>query len=88
MSKHSLKFELNVINNQVEYDVLIVGLNLIKEVRAWVIKIMSNSNLAIAKDKREYKVKMPILAKYAWMAISLLEHFNYELTRILQVESD
>ena len=85
--KYSLKFNFKATNNQAKYEVLLVSLQLAKEVRVWLLNIRSDSQLVIAQLKGEYEVKEPLLVKYAQMAKRLLEDFEYNLQRILREEN-
>ena len=48
MFKFSLKFDFNATNNQVKYEALVVRLQLVKEVRAWMLDIRNDSQLVMA----------------------------------------
>ena len=63
--EYSLKFDFQATNNQTEYEALVAGLRLVKEVGAEMLSIKSDSQLVIAQIKGDYKVKEPLLARYA-----------------------
>ena len=79
MLEYSLKFNFKTTNNQVKYEALVVDLQLAKEIGARSLNIWSDSQLVITQLKGEYEVKKSLLVKYAQMAKSLLEGFNYDL---------
>ena len=85
--EYSLKFDFKATNNQVEYEALLAKLLLVREVRAWSLNIRSDSQLVIAQLKGEYKVKEPLLIKYAHIAKRLLKGFEYDLQRIPREEN-
>ena len=60
-----MKFNFKVTNSQAKYKASIIRLQLMKEVRVKLLKIMSDSQLVIAQMRGEYKVKEPMLVKYA-----------------------
>ena len=43
--EHALRFEFLAINNEVEYETLIAGLRLVKDMRAKHLKVFSDSQL-------------------------------------------
>ena len=77
--EYSLKFDFKVTNNQVEYEALLAGLRLAKEVGARSLNIRSDSQFIITQLKREYEIKEPLLIKYAHIARELLEEFEHDL---------
>ena len=85
--EYSLKFDFQATNNQAEYEALVTGLRLAKEVGAETLSIKSDSQLVIAQIKGDYEVKEPLLAQYAQTAKDLLEGFNFNLERIPREEN-
>ena len=43
MLEYSLKFNFKVMNNQVEYEMLVAGLQLTNEIGAWALNVRSDS---------------------------------------------
>jgi len=62
--EHSLRFGFKTSNNQVEYEALIAGLELARDMRASDIVCRSDSQLTVGHITGEFQVKDPILLKY------------------------
>ena len=87
-------------NNEAEYEALIVGLQLLKELGASQIEVRGDSELIIKQVTREYKCVKWSLLKYFVTTTRLLEHFevadirhvprgeNQEANELAQVASD
>ena len=54
---YALHFDFNASNNEVEYETLITGLKLAKEVEVKSLKVHSDSQLIVNQVNREYVVK-------------------------------
>ena len=81
--EHSLHFDFQTTNNQVEYKDLIIGLNLVKDMGVKLLIEKSNSQLIVGQVNRTYKMKVPCLNKYLDKVKAFLETFNhFELQRI------
>ncbi|XP_050918742.1 uncharacterized protein LOC127136193 [Lathyrus oleraceus] len=63
-------------NNKSEYEALIVGLQLLKELGAIRIEVRGDSELIIKQVMREYKCIKRSLLKYFVTSTRLLEHFE------------
>ena len=85
--EYSLKFDFKATNNQAEYEALLAGLRLAKEVGARSLSIWSDSQLVIAQLKGEYEIKEPLLIKYAHIARKLLDGFECDLQGIPREEN-
>ena len=59
-----LRFTFKASNNQAEYEVLIVGMLLAKEMRAIRLLVKSDSALVAGQVKGEFQARDPQLAKY------------------------
>ena len=86
--EYSLKFNFKVTNNQVEYEVLVVGLQLGKQIGAQAFNIRNDLQLIITQMRGEYEIKEPLLVKYAQVAKRLLDNFDYNLQRILREKNN
>jgi len=62
--EQSLRFAFNASNNQAEYEALIVGILLAKEMRAKVLMAKSNSFLVTEQVTSEFQAKDPQMAAY------------------------
>ena len=77
------------MNNQVEYEALIAGLKLAKDMGVRSLKAKSDSQLIISQVNGMYETKVPFLNKYLEKVRRLLESFDhFELERISQLEND
>ena len=45
--EYTLQFDFKILNNEIEYEVLIVGLHLAKELRVKDIKVFTNLQLVV-----------------------------------------
>ncbi|RDX90987.1 rnhA, partial [Mucuna pruriens] len=59
-----LHFEFKTSNNQVEYEALLVGMRLAKELEAKVLIAKSDSKLMTVQVNGEYQARDPQLVKY------------------------
>ena len=60
----SLKFGFPASNNQAEYEALLAGLKLAKEVGAQKLNIYSDSQVVTSQITRSYQAKDPIMKRY------------------------
>ncbi|XP_015698273.1 uncharacterized protein YpeP-like [Oryza brachyantha] len=63
-------------NNQAEYEALIKGLELLKEIGAEAVEVMGDSQLVIKQLSREYECRDDVLRTYHEAAEELLEDFK------------
>jgi len=75
--EQSLRFELKASNNQVEYEALITGRNLVAEMGAENLKAKSDSQLITSQISREFQTKDPQLCKYLSKVRNLAEKFKF-----------
>ncbi|MCI38870.1 gag-pol polyprotein, partial [Trifolium medium] len=62
--EQSLRFAFKVSNNQAEYEALIAGMKLAKEMEVQELKAQSDSQLVENQVAGEFQTKDPQLAKY------------------------
>jgi len=62
--KQALQFGFKATNNQVEYEALLVGLNLAYDMGAHEVTCKSNFQVMIGQIKGEFEVKEPLLQRY------------------------
>jgi ribonuclease HI len=80
---HSYKLNFQCTNNIVEYEALILGLQLLKKLGAKRISIHGDSELIIKQIKGEYSAKHPRLRAYMNVVLDFLECFiEYDLSAI------
>ena len=61
---YTLKFSFEASNNETEYEALVTGLKLAKDIRAKRIEILSDSMLVVQQLKGEYEAKDEGMIKY------------------------
>ncbi|XP_072078058.1 uncharacterized protein [Arachis hypogaea] len=71
----SLRFEFPTSNNQVEYEALLAGLKLAKEVGAERLMVFSDLQVITSQINSTYQPKDPIIKKYLDEAREQLTHF-------------
>jgi len=72
----SLPIVATSTNNQAEYQTLIKGLELLKEVRAHAVKIFGDSMLVINQLARSYECWSEVLIAYYERCVELLKEFR------------
>ena len=60
----TLRFRFKASNNETEYEALITGLNLAKEIKVESLEIYSNSQLVVFRVTDEYQVQGEKMAAY------------------------
>ncbi|XP_052205170.1 uncharacterized protein LOC127809995 [Diospyros lotus] len=68
----ALRFDFRATNNEAEYEALLAGLRLAKEVRAEAVVILSDSQLVVNQIRGEYQAKGAKMAAYLLKARELL----------------
>ncbi|XP_027911521.1 uncharacterized protein LOC114170230 [Vigna unguiculata] len=74
--EQSLRFTFKTSNNQVEYEAIIVGLNLGRDVGAHKLLCKTDSKLTVGHLNGDYQIKDPTLTQYYHMVVPLTEHFD------------
>jgi len=72
----SLRFGFQTSNNQAEYEALIVGLLLARDVGARKIECKTNSQLMIGHINGNYQIKDPLLLKYYHKVVNIISQFQ------------
>ncbi|KAM1849008.1 hypothetical protein ACFX14_013074 [Malus domestica] len=67
-------------NNRAEYEALIIGLDILIELRATEVKVFSDSELVINQLNTEYKCKHITMAGYYLTVIQLLSYWGTEIS--------
>ena len=76
--KTTLSFNLafQCTNNQAEYEALVIGLEILLELRAKDVRVIGDSQLVLRKLKGEYKCNNLLLTPYFIALIQLLDSFD------------
>ncbi|GAU32151.1 hypothetical protein TSUD_68220 [Trifolium subterraneum] len=74
--EQSLQFAFKASNNQAEYEALIAGMRLAKEMEVADLRAKSDSQLVTSQMSGEFQTKDPQLIKYLEQVRSLAKHFN------------
>ena len=86
---HSYKLYFQCTNNIAEYEALLLGLHLLKDLGTKKISLQGDSELIIRKIKGEYSSKNPILREYMNFSLDLLKTFEkYDLTFIPRAQNN
>ena len=62
--EYALWFAFPASNNEAEYEALITGLKLVKELEAQKLKVFNDSQLVIGQVNGEFKAQSPSMIKY------------------------
>ena len=74
--EQSLRFNFKASNNQAEYEALIVGLLLAKDMGARKVEFKTDSQLTVGHINGEYQVKDSLLLKYYHRVVDILANFE------------
>ena len=78
--KKAVKLDFPCSNNQAEYEALVIGLDLAKEMEIPNLEVRGDSNLIIKQISGDFAVKEPSLIKYRDEVQKILRNFeSYEL---------
>ncbi|RDX83445.1 Retrovirus-related Pol polyprotein, partial [Mucuna pruriens] len=75
-TEQSLHFEFKASNNQAEYEALLAGIKLAREMGAKRLTVKSDSKLVTGQVNGDYQTKDPQLAKYCERATSTASSFD------------
>ena len=64
MAEYALRFSFKTSNNQAEYEALIVGLRIAKDLKVDKLRAHSDSQLVVGQTRGEFEAKDPVMAKY------------------------
>ena len=76
MVEHSLQFKFKASNNQAEYEALIAGLRLAKDLGAAKLKCNTDSKLVVGQVLGEYQVKDDLLLQYCHKVVEAMKEFE------------
>jgi len=74
--EQSLQFKFKTSNNQAEYEAVIAGLHLSKEVGAKRLICKTDSRLTVGHLTGEYQVKDPLVAQYYHIVTDMISYFE------------
>ena len=76
--KTTLSFNLSFecTNNQAKYEALVIGLEILLELRAKDVRVIGDSQLVLRKLTWEYKCNSLLLTHYFIVVIQLLDSFD------------
>jgi len=74
---YALRLEFPSTNNEAEYEALIAGLRIAKELNIRVLQIFSDSQLIVCQVKKEFQTKGGNLPAYLSKTWELLESFDH-----------
>jgi len=74
--EQSLRFNFKTSNNQAEYEAIIAGLNLARDVGAKKLFCKTDSKLTVGHLNDDYQVKDTLLSQYYHTVTALIEHFE------------
>ncbi|GKV17036.1 hypothetical protein SLEP1_g27591 [Rubroshorea leprosula] len=95
----SFQLDFDCTNNQAEYEALIIGLEMLVELKVSMVEVIGDSQLLLKQLSGEYKCTSLALAPYFALAVQLLEEFddvsirhvprdqNYEANEMAQIAS-
>jgi len=83
--EQALRFAFKASNNQDEYDALIAGMVLAKELGAYILLLKSDSFLVTGQVRGEYQAKDLQIASYLWYVRILIAVFStFDLVHVLR----
>jgi ribonuclease HI len=74
--EYAIQLRFRVTNNEVEYEALLAGLKLSKNMGIKNLTVKSDSQLVIGKIKGEYEAREDRMKKYLTVVQNLLPHFK------------
>ncbi|KAL5551203.1 hypothetical protein UlMin_001379 [Ulmus minor] len=72
----AIRFKFKATNNQAEYEALLSGLRLAKELSAWHLTIYSDSQLVVSQVNSEFQAKGEKMASYLEKAKEAMNQFD------------
>ena len=77
VAEYTLRFSFKTSNNQAEYEALIAGLRIAKDLKVDKLRAYSDSQLVVGQTKGEFEAKDPAMAKYLHKVKELTPSFQY-----------
>ncbi|KAM5548962.1 hypothetical protein ABKV19_025602, partial [Rosa sericea] len=87
--EYALKFAFKASNNAAEYEALIAGLQIARELDVQHLDIFSDSQLVVNQVSGNFEAKEPHMASYQALARALAQRFtSYNITQIPRARND
>ncbi|XP_024178637.1 uncharacterized protein LOC112184613 [Rosa chinensis] len=87
--QYALKFSFKASNNAAEYEALIAGLQIARELGVQHLSIFSDSQLVVNQVSGNFEAKEPHMSSYQALARALVQRFtSYIFTQIPRAEND
>ena len=90
--KYAIRLQFPAMNNEAEYEALLIGLSLAKALGAKNLIVQADSQLIIGQVKRDYEVKEERMQKYLKVVQRLSQHFDsldfVQIPRAKNIEVD
>ena len=74
--KYVIRLQFSTTNNEVEYEVLLTRLSLVKALKAKNLIVQADSQPIIGQVKGDYEAKEERMQKYLKITQQLLQHFD------------
>ncbi|XP_073101301.1 uncharacterized protein [Elaeis guineensis] len=92
VAEHVLRFEFPTSNNEAEYEVLVSGLRMTKDLKVRHLKIHSDSQLIVGQVQEEYEAREPNMIKYLQKVKDFASNFTtmniQQISRVENVRAD
>ena len=75
MFEYALQFAFSASNNEAEYEALITGLTLAKELGAQELKVFSDFQLVVGQVNGEFQARSPSMIEYLKKVKEILAQF-------------
>ncbi|XP_072088642.1 uncharacterized protein [Arachis hypogaea] len=75
--EQSVRYEFPISNNQAEYEALLAGLTLAKDVGAKVLEVSTDSQVVSSQINGDYQTRDPLLQQYLAKVNELKEGFDH-----------
>ncbi|XP_072072035.1 uncharacterized protein [Arachis hypogaea] len=73
--EQSVRYEFPISNNQTEYEALLAGLTLAREIGAKILEVCSDSQVVSSQVNGDYQTRDPLLQQYLTKVNKLKEEF-------------
>ncbi|XP_073103293.1 uncharacterized protein [Elaeis guineensis] len=88
VTEYAFRFNFKASNNQAEYEALLTGLKIAKELEIYSLKIFTNSQLIAGQVKDKFEARDPIMMKYLQKVKDFTASLKYfEIFHIPRVEN-
>ena len=77
VAEYALRFSFKTFNNQAEYEALIAGLRIAKDLKVEKLREFFDSLLVVGQTKGEFEAKDPVMKKYLRKVKELTPSFQY-----------